>query len=353
MQRDDRQFLDVNITSATILRLVFWAIFFWLLFLIRKLALVVLVAVVIASAVEPAVRQLRRWRVPRTLAVLLVYLLVFSLLFSLLPFFLVPVFGDLLAISSTLPAKLGSLPFLSDTQSFLSNFSWLDYLSSFSSSLQDTFSGVSHGFLQTLMVIFGGFFNFILVVVVSFYLAVQEDGIANFLRLIAPARHEKYVINLWHRSERKIGLWMQGQLLLGVMVGVLTYLGLTVLGVKHALVLALMAAIFELIPIFGPIIAAVPAVLLSLIDSATLALVVAGFYVIVQQFESQLLHPLVVRKIVGVPPIIAILSLVVGYQLAGFIGILLAVPLTTFAIELLDDFEQSKRLVTKQEDPIS
>jgi predicted PurR-regulated permease PerM len=110
------------------------------------------------------------------------------------------------------------------------------------------------------------------------------------------------------------------------------------------LLLAFLAALMELIPVFGPIIAAVPAVALGFIDGGlTLALVVVGFYVIIQQFESQLIYPLVVRKVVGLSPIIVILALIVGFRLAGFLGVILSVPLATILLILVEDLEKKKR----------
>ncbi|MBI2097675.1 MAG: AI-2E family transporter [Candidatus Vogelbacteria bacterium] len=342
--KDSGSELRVHLTSGAIIRLVVWGAFFWLLYFIRDLVLVVLVSVVIASAVEPAVRWFGRWRLPRTPAVLIVYLLAFALLFSSVPLFFIPVFGDLVEISATLPEKLGALPILTAPGGFFSNLSRLNYFSTFSADVQGALFGLSRGFLTTLSVIFGGFFSFIMIVVISFYLAVQDDGIGNFLRLISPASREKYIIDLWHRSEKKIGRWMQGQLLLGLLVGVIVYLGLTVLHIDYALTLALMAAGFELIPVFGPILASAPAILIGLSDSVARGLLVAGLYLIIQQFENHLLYPLVVRKIVGVPAIAVILSLIIGAKLVGFLGLILAVPAATVLMELLSDFEQRKKI---------
>src|SRR6185295_13630846 len=136
-----------------------------------------------------------------------------------------------------------------------------------------------------------GVLSLVLVVVLSFYLSVQQDGITNFLKTVTPSKHRKYVIALWNRAEKKIGLWMQGQLLLGVIVAVLVYLGLTLLGVKHALLLGCLSGIFELIPLFGPILSSIPGIVIAFSDSGfTLALIVAGLYLIIQQFESQLIY---------------------------------------------------------------
>lgn len=191
---------------------------------------------------------------------------------------------------------------------------------------------------------FGGLFSFVLIIVFSFYFAVQERGIASFLRIITPPKHEKYAIDLWKRSQLKIGLWMQGQLLLALIIGVLVYLGMMILGVKYALLLALLAAVAELIPLFGPVLAAIPAVAIGFIDGgATLGFLVVGFYVIIQQFENHLIYPLVVKKVVGVPPLLVILALLVGGQLAGFLGIIIAVPLAATLMEFLNDLEKDKK----------
>jgi predicted PurR-regulated permease PerM len=138
---------------------------------------------------------------------------------------------------------------------------------------------------------------------------------------------------------------MQGQLLLGVMIFVLVYLGLTIFGIPYALMLAALAGILEIIPVFGPIMSAIPGVVLAFsIGGTSLALVIAGFYLLVQQFESNLIYPLVVRKIVGVPPILVILALIVGAELGGFLGILISVPVAAVIMEIVEDVEKGKNI---------
>ena len=334
----------ITISMGTVAKTILLLLFVWLLFVIKDIILIVLVSVVIASAIEPAVRWLARYHLPRTPAVLIVYVLAFVFLVGLVPFFFIPVIKDFVGAAATLPQRIGSLSFLSAPDGFFASLSRLSYFSNFSSDLQGAFAGLSRGFLETASFIFGGFFSFIMIVVISFYLAVQEDGIANFLRLVTPARSESYIINLWHRAQRKIGLWMQGQMLLGLLVGVIVYLGLTILQIEYALVLAMMVAVFELIPVFGPILSAVPAILIGFGHSPASGFLVFGFYIVMQQFENHLLYPLVVKKIVGVPSIVVILALIVGAKLVGFLGIILAVPMSVVLIELLSDFEQRKKV---------
>ncbi len=342
----------ISISSGTIFRIALIGLLFWLLYFFRDLVLVLLTAVVIASSIEPLTRWFMKYRIPRVLAVIILYLSVAIFLFGIFYFFLPPLLGNIDELLNTLPQYVENLalenPFEGD---LFGQVGSMDSQSTFSlkdavTGLRDTLFGVSGGVFQSLSIIFGGLFSFMLIIVLSFYLAVQEKGIENFLRLITPAKHEKYIVSLWERSQKKIGLWMQGQLLLGVFIGILVYLGLTILGVPYAFLLAVLSAFFELIPVFGPILAAIPAVAIGFFDSVTLGLMVLGFYVIIQQFENHLIYPLVVRKVVGISPIMVIIALVVGAKLAGFLGILLAVPVAAALMEFADDVQKGKKVVT-------
>ena len=203
---------------------------------------------------------------------------------------------------------------------------------------------LSGGFFQTLSVAFGSVFNFILIILVSFYLSIQEKGIENFLRLIFPIKHEGYVVDLWERSSRKIALWMKGQVVLGVVVAVLTYLVLSLLNIEYALLLSIIAGIMEMVP-YGILVALIPAFAFSyLSDGLSTALVVTGAYIIIHQFEVFLFAPLIIKKIVGLSPIVIILSVLAGFELGGFWGAVLSIPVAIVVMEALGDIEKNKTL---------
>ncbi len=209
-------------------------------------------------------------------------------------------------------------------------------------SVKNAASLLSQGATSFIGSTFGGLLDFILVVVMSFYLSIQEKGIDSFLRLLTPAKNEHYVLDLWARTQRKIGLWFKGQLLLGLIVGAITFIVLALLGVKYAFLIGLITGIAELIP-FGVIFAAVPAILLSVIDGGVfLGLKVLIFYVVVQQVESYVLSPIVARRVVGIPPLVVLLAFLVGITLAGFGGALVAMPVAVFILEYMSDIERQK-----------
>ena len=155
------------------------------------------------------------------------------------------------------------------------------------------------------------------------------------LCIILPAK--EYIIDLWARVQRKLGRWLQGQIVLGLIVGILVYLGLSILGVPYALFLAILAGILELIPIAGPLIALVPAAALAFVHSPLLGLLTVFLYGAIQQVENHILVPKVIQRVVGLNPVIVILALLVGGNLAGVVGIILAVPVTTVVVEIFRD----------------
>ncbi|MFA5987764.1 MAG: AI-2E family transporter [Candidatus Paceibacterota bacterium] len=346
--------INISITLGSAIKAILALLCVYLLYWLSDIVLVLLTSVVLASAIEPMARRLMDFRLPRVIAVIAIYLILFIIVFAIVFLFLPNFLQEFANFVGLIPKAVKALDvfgFLPDTQ-----VEYLDYIkdvvvgnmSTFLPGVQDIMSGTSSGFLAMTQMLVGGALDFILIIVFSFYLAVQEDGVANLLALVVPLKHEKYILDLWKRSRSKIGFWMQGQIFLGLLMGVFVFLGLTILNIKYALVLAIIAAIFELIPVFGPILAAVPAAFIGFSTSPVVGLTILGFYIIIQQFESHLIYPLIMRKIVGVPPLLVILALLVGARLAGFLGIILAVPLSAIVMELVNDMEKSKRFFAEE-----
>jgi predicted PurR-regulated permease PerM len=334
-------------TLVTILVVLAGAFALWTL---RDLVLLVLTAIVIASAIEPGVVFINRHGVPRVFAVFLMYLVVFGSLFVVLYFFFPPIIADAQQFLSSIPEyldtlNLPSLSAVTDATAANQSQSLLGQLVTF----QQAFTAGSEGIFRLVATFFGGIFSLFLVIVLSFYFAVQETGVEDFLRVVTPPSKEEYVTDLWRRAQRKIGLWMQGQLLLSLIIGVLVYLGLLLVGVAfgsmpYPLLLAVFTAMAELIPIFGSLIAGTAAAAVGYsAHGLPLASAVVGLYIIANQFETNLIYPLVVKKVVGLPPLLVIIALIAGGELAGFLGVLLSVPIAAAAQEFIADLDRAKR----------
>ncbi len=332
--------LTININAGTVLKILLILGIVYLLWQLRDLVLIIVTSIVLASATEPGIRFFTRFKVPRVFSVLIVYMAVIAmfagLIYSFVPVLLQEMSGllrDMPALAQVLEADNIISDFLPDGVS----------ISNLQDSLGGLISSYSSNAFAFVNAIFGSLFTFVLIIIFSFYFAVEESNVRDFIRLVVPKKHEEYAVDLLRRSQDKVGKWMQGQLLSGLIIGMLTYLGLTIIGVKYALLLSALVVLFGLIPVFGIVLATIPAVAIGYITGGTtMALLVLALYIIIQQFEGNLIYPLVVTKVVGVPPLMVMLALIVGAQLAGFLGILLSVPLAAVLQEIVKDLDKWK-----------
>jgi predicted PurR-regulated permease PerM len=334
----------VEINTGTILRFIFVILLFVFLYALKDVLIIFLFALIIASAISPFANWLDEKGFPRLLGVLLLFLVILSLIVGLLSLVIPFVSQDINQLVSTLPqfvAKVSTsldnvqrgspqyLDFLNEVQNILQGFS--DYLQQ---SAQSIFGLITS--------VFGGVMSAIAILIISFYLSVTKKGIESFLGSVVPEKYESYALNLWKRAEIKVGLWFQGQLLLGLIMGLLVYVGLSLMNIKFALILGFLAAILEIVPMVGPVLAAIPAILLAFLQSPALGLWVIVFYVVVQQLENHLLVPVVLGKTIGLNPVVVIIALLIGKQLAGIPGMILSVPVATIIVEMMDDFAKHK-----------
>lgn len=174
-------------------------------------------------------------------------------------------------------------------------------------------------------------------------MTVGEAGMKEFFRFVAPSKYQPYLVQKINQVQTKLGMWLRGQLILSLIIFALTYLGLTILRVEYALVLALFAGLAEFVPYIGPIISAVPAVFLTFADSPIKALIVIVLYIVIQQLENQIIVPKVMQKSVGLNPLVVIVVMLVGAKIAGMAGLILAVPTATIIKIFLGDFFEDRK----------
>ncbi len=353
----------IRLSNDSIVRIILFLVGAYLLFKLTNIILLILVAIVIASFVEAGVQLCAKYKISRLLAVPVIFTVVLSLLFMVFYAFVPIVFRELSDMITLLSSYFPSGASL-DSQSIEGATNFVSTIASNPSAsgivenkrtstqgnvcigivenIKNAAAVLSQGAISVIGSTFGGLLNLILVVVMSFYLTIQEKGIDNFLRILTPAKNETYVIDLWHRTQRKIGLWFKGQMMLGLLVGAITFTVLALMGVKYALLIGLLTGIAELIP-FGIIFATIPAVLFAAIDGGVvLAVKVLIYFVIIQQIENYVLNPVISRRVVGIPPLVVLLAFLIGITLAGFWGAIIAIPAAVFVLEYLSDVERKK-----------
>ncbi|MDO8592309.1 MAG: AI-2E family transporter [bacterium] len=322
--------ININITSATILKVIAIFALLYLMFLIKDVLILFFVALVFSSALDPSVDWLKQRKIPRTLSVLLIYLTAFAIVALVLYLILPPIIKEVNDISSNLPDYFNSIV---SKYNALKNFSEkhriLDQLQGtlglISGYLQSTASGV----VFTLFNIFGGIFSSILVLVLTFYMVVEESAMKKIVWSIAPAKHQPYLMNLINRIQIKLGYWLRGTLILSLTLAAMAYLGLKVLGVNYALILALMVGLLSFIPFMGAILGAIPALFIAFTQSPLLAVSTLIIFLIFHFIEDNYLYPQIMRKAVGLNPVVSIMAMLAGFKLAGVIGAVLSIPVTT------------------------
>ncbi len=332
----------IDISSGVIWRIILIALLLWFLFFIRDILLLLILAIVVVSAALPLVDKMESKKIPRalgTLGIFLGFILVVAFIFYLILPQLVDEFKQL---GQTLPKYFEGINRFFENASQLAityNFSNLQDIIDRSS---EALASSASSFFSSTVGFLGGFLKIIIIFSLSFYMLVKRNGTQNFIKQVTPAKHQEYVTDLINRIQRKMGRWLVGQIALIFIVFGLYYLALTLLGVPFALALAIFGGLLEIIPYLGPIIAAIPAILLAFTVSPLTALLVAAAYFLIQQMENHLFTPLIMRKAVGLNPVIVILALLVGAKIAGILGVILAVPVTTAIGVFIKDLMEKK-----------
>lgn len=332
----DSQHTTVNISTVTVLKVIFIGLLLWFMWSIRDILLLLVISIIISSAIDPLADWFYKRRVPRAISVLIVYTAVLGVFVSV-SMLLAPAIGQQFK-------ELSQSNFVDQFQSRLGVFQDSLNDSGIGRSIQENIkswaAGVSSTVFNTTKGVLTGLVSVITVLTISFYLTVEENGMKKLIKNLTPFKHQPYVAALTNKIQRKMGHWVLGQFILSAVIFGLTYIGLTLLNIEYALVLALIAGILEMIPYIGPFLALIPAALFAFIQNPTLAVAVIVLYVIIQQLENHVIVPVVMSKSVGLNPVMVILGILVGGTLGGVIGAIIAIPvLSAISIFVSDMLE--------------
>lgn len=338
----------IEISMTTLFKFVLVIIALLFLYYVRDVIVIVIVSGIFASALAPWVDRFQRKNVPRIVSIIAIYAIILGLISLAIALIIPAITNQLKQFATNFPALYQKIsagfPGAGAKGSELAE-TIQQSLQSIISALGDITSSIFAG----LAGIFGGLFSLVGILVLTFYMALIEDGFKKLITAVSPAKYQPYLIQLTNRIQIKLGHWIKGQLILSLIIGIASFIGLTILGIPYAVVLGLIAGLTEFIPIAGPIIGAVPAVLIALTISPWKAIFVVILYIIIQQLENNLLVPKVMQKVIGLNPIVIIIVMLLGARLLGILGILLAIPVTIIGDEFLKDFFKERR---RKEDQI-
>ncbi len=328
---------SLHISWATLWTVFFLIILAWLLFLARDVVATLLLAIVVSTAFNPTVSFLERLKIPRLLGTLIVYLAALFLI-GLIIYTLVPI--TLAELNNLLAA---SDKFLGPLSENLELQNLIDALGLNLSKLTDLLFSGNISLVDIASRFLGGTLFVLATFVLSFYLTLGRNGVEKFLIAILPSQYEARFINIYERVTRKIGKWLTGQLFLSLIIGLATFLGLWLLGVKYSLLLGLLAGLLELIPFVGPVFTGSLAIVVALSESVSLAIYALILFIIIQQLENHVLAPVVLRYTTALNPVVILTALLIGGKVAGLTGVILAVPVAVLFQEILAEWTDHKQ----------
>jgi predicted PurR-regulated permease PerM len=341
----------------------------WVVYQLKDKLLLLLLGFFVASIIDPTVRMMEKWGFPRGVAILVHYfLLLFIVVFLLVS--LIPIIAEQMQnIASLLTTYVSAfrqdptlhIPLLGpDVNSRLTELTrtLLDNLSigQFATSLQtlgQNMSQVASSWVvfatQVAGSVVGFFVKMVIVLVLAFFIQIEKEKIRQWFAGFFAFKYRSYMDDKADAVHQKIAQWARGQLTLGFAIGLLVFVALNILGMgEYAATLAVLAGMTEFIPYIGPLIAAVPAVIIALSQGGFVwALIVIGVYYVIQWCENNLLVPLIMKRAVGISPIAVMFAMLVGVSFPDIVhpilGLLLAVPAATIITIFLEDWRQMRQ----------
>ena len=333
----------INVSTKTIIKLVLVGLAIYFLFVVRDVLGVVFTAWVFSSALHPAVDKLAHYKIPRVVSILCIYLIIIGVV-VLVGYALVPPVGEQIqSIASSFPSYYNRVTEMFSHNESLNQYGLSSSIQNGLESISTYFSNLTGGLFEAVLGVAGGLLWLVGIFVITFYLTIEQDGMKKLIQSLAPLDYQPYMIRKINHIQQKLGSWLWGQLILMLIIAVLTYIGLLLLGVKYALVLAILAGILEFVPYIGPILAAVPAMFFAVSGGWIQVVLVLILFIVIQQSENQIIVPKVMQKAVGINPVITIIALLLGAKIGGVIGIILSIPAVIIISIFFEDFLNEKK----------
>ena len=301
----------IEISHRTIIFTVVFLLSLWFLVQIADILFWLFVSFILMAAFKPTVDYLEGKKFPRVLAILLIYTILLFAVSFVVSTIVPPLISQTITLIERLPGYLRSvLPFVTINPAVVSQ----------------QIAPLGQNLVRLSLGIFSNVIALFTIIVITFYLLLERKNLNSYLTFLLGERAGNNVVTVINKVEERLGAWVSGQLTLIFAIGILTYIGLVILGIPYALPLAILAAMLEIVPNIGPVLSAIPAVIVAFAVSSLHPLFTIIMYIIIQQLENQVIVPIVMRRMVGLPPLVTIVAILIGVKLAGVRGAIMAVP---------------------------
>lgn len=330
----------LDISWKTILKVLITGFVLYLLFLSRNIIIWLFFAVIISLLVDPVVSFLRKFYIPKFLAVMLVYASILGVL-GLIIYITAPIFiFETNQFMQNIPEYFVKVsPFLKDI-----GFDVARDFDEFTSSFLSNIKNNSASIFRAISLFFGGISSTVFIFTLAFFISLEEKGLEKFLLLWVPKRYESTVLTIAKRSQFKVAAWFGVRILACLFVGAASFIVLFLLGVKYAFILSLIAGALNFVPYVGPLITSIIVIAsIGVSDSWMIAIYALIALFIIQELENNLLTPLLSKKFLDFPPVLVLISLLIGGTIFGFLGMIFLVPVSGIIYEVLKEFFEKKR----------
>lgn len=330
---------EINISFKSLWRIfVIGAVVAGLIYF-RQIILVFVASLILSASVEHLITWFEDKKIPRILSVILVYVILIFTIGLLLYIIVPPLFQNISNLVNDLPLMLKSKPtanFLQTYLPFLSNQNWLSNVLN----TENTISYVGN-IWKNFYGIASEASNFLLVLLIGFYLSIEKRWFKNILEMFLPKYYKKYFIQLWEKAEKKMVFWLYSQLVLSVFLTSMSIITFYIMDIEYPLLSAVILGVFDFVPFIGPILATIIIVLISMSGGIT-HMGVLLIVCLILQYIQNIFGPYIRSKFLKVDPIVTLFFIAIFGKFGGALGIFVAIPLSTTIVEFLKDLSAHK-----------
>ncbi len=355
-----------SVVKSTIAILLLLALVY-VLGIIKGIIIIFLVALFLAAAFNPAIDRLEKHRIPRPLGIIFMYIIVLGI-FVVMITSLVPIIAEQIAsLAVSVKDIIYTIVNGENTDSWIiakiqpvANQIWesvdqaqvTNYLTTSLSDLASKLTNFAGNAIGAVLAIFNGLFNMLLVLIITFFMVVSSKNTTNFFHSLFPHKYSGYISDKSKQISIRIGEWIRGQVLLAIVMGIISYIVFSIMGLHYALTLSMVSALAEFVPYLGPLITFISAALIALNQDPVLLIWLIPVYIILQFLEGNILIPLIVGRSVGLNPIVVLFALLcgatIGYSVnesigLGLVGMIIAVPLANIISMFVSEYTEKNK----------
>lgn len=330
--------IKLEISAWAILKVILILAAFYLLYLIRDVAVLLFLVLILVAAFRPIVNKWEK-NVTRGGAVAILTLITIIVIAFIFYIIFPPLLSQIKQLINFAPEYVDKFKVLAPYKT---------EIDSVFKSISSHSGEITTGVYTATVNAFSAIASLLLALVMTIYLLLDRNGLKDFIINLVPKESQNSIIGIAKKMSNKVGGWLRGQLTLCLSIAIVDFIGLTIIGIPYALTLGVLAGISEFVPILGPLFSGIITCLVALSISPIKAIIVAILYILVQQLENTILVPKIMGKAIGISPVIIILAILIGSRLLGLFGALLAVPIAALLFVIISEWQNIKQLIKNE-----